>query len=277
MIHSLKLPPNIKQMHSNPMKQLARTVVRRLAARAPWGVREAMLDGYLDCASEGLVPARLLSVLAPWSCTAYPALTARHVRDARLYSDRFEMLRGFVLPPGEGVIGEVGVAVGTFSTFLIDLFKPQTFVAFDLFDLHTNATLWGQQTSVVLEGKTHYDFYRDRFASSPTRVVMEQGLSYETLAKYPDQSFDSLYIDAGHQYEDVKRDAENARTKIKADGILVFNDYIMFDHLHWHPYGVVAAVNELIVQDDWQVIGFALEQKMFCDIALRRSDFGPRM
>jgi FkbM family methyltransferase len=30
------------------MKRLARTVIRRLVARAPWGVREALLDGYLD-------------------------------------------------------------------------------------------------------------------------------------------------------------------------------------------------------------------------------------
>jgi len=32
----------------NPAKQLARTVIRRLVARAPWGVREALLDGYID-------------------------------------------------------------------------------------------------------------------------------------------------------------------------------------------------------------------------------------
>jgi hypothetical protein len=209
------------------------------------------------------------AVPTPYPFTEFPALTARHVGDARLYADRAEMFRSFVLPP-DGVIGEVGVGVGWFSTFLIDFFKPRTFVAFDVFDLHKIPTLWGQQTSVLFEGKTHYDFYRDRFAGSPTRVVMEQGLSYETLAKYPDRSFDILYIDASHVYEDIKRDAEVARAKIKADGILVFNDYIMFDHLTGAPYGVVPVVNELIVECDWQVIAFALQQHMFCDIALRR-------
>jgi FkbM family methyltransferase len=32
----------------NPMKQCARTIIRRLAARAPWGVRAAMLEGCID-------------------------------------------------------------------------------------------------------------------------------------------------------------------------------------------------------------------------------------
>jgi len=32
----------------NSMKQLARTAIRKLTASAPWGVRQAMLDGYLD-------------------------------------------------------------------------------------------------------------------------------------------------------------------------------------------------------------------------------------
>ena len=34
-------------------------------------------------------------------------------------------------------------------------------------------------------------------------------------------------------------------------------------------YGVVPAVNELVVSEGWQVVGFALQQHMFCDIALR--------
>jgi hypothetical protein len=199
----------------------------------------------------------------------FPVLTASHVRHARLYSDRAEMFRAFALPQG-GIIGEVGVAVGWFSTFLIEHFKPSEFVAFDLFNLHTIPTLWGQQTSVLFEGKTHLAYYRDKFAGTPARVTLEEGSSHARLAIYPDEYFDILYIDAGHTYEDVKRDAAVARKKIKPDGFLVFNDYIMFDHLSGGAYGVVPAVNELVVQENWEVVGFALQQHMFCDIAIRR-------
>jgi hypothetical protein len=32
----------------NPVKRLAQTTTRKLAASAPWSVRQAMLDGYLE-------------------------------------------------------------------------------------------------------------------------------------------------------------------------------------------------------------------------------------
>ena len=54
-------------------------------------------------------------------------------------------------------------------------------------------------------------------------------------------------------------------------GLLVFNDYIMVDHHYGTPYGVVRAVNELVTASDWKVVGFALQQQMFCDIALCRA------
>jgi hypothetical protein len=207
----------------------------------------------------------------PYPHLDFPVLTAKHVRDARLFSDRWSMFRAFELKPG-GVIGEVGVAVGWFSAFLIDHFRPSEFVAFDLFNLHTIPVLWGKQTAVLFEGKTHLDYYRNSLAGKPVRLVLEEGWSHETLAKYPDRYFDILYIDASHSYEYVKRDAEVAKNKVKADGLLVFNDYIMSDHLYnGGAYGVVPAVNELIVQDDWEVLAFALQQQMFCDIAIRRA------
>jgi SAM-dependent methyltransferase len=207
---------------------------------------------------------------APYPVPNYPALAPRHVRDARLFSDRGEMFRSFALPP-DATIGEVGVGAGWFSAFLIEHFRPATFVAFDLFDLHTVPSIWGHQTAVLFEGKTHETYFRDRFVGGDTRVVLEMGFSHERLATYADATFDLLYIDAGHSYDEVKRDAEVAARKLRPDGVLVFNDYTLSD-LIGTPYGVVPAVNELIVQGDWQVIGFALQQQMFCDIAIGKRD-----
>jgi hypothetical protein len=44
----------------------------------------------------------------------------------------------------------------------------------------------------------------------------------------------------------------------------------MADHIQNSPYGVVQVVNELVTSSNWRVIGFALQQHMFCDIALKR-------
>jgi hypothetical protein len=90
-----------------------------------------------------------------------------------------------------------------------------------------------------------------------------------------------IYVDADHAYESVKRDAEISKQKVKDDGILIFNDYIMFDHYAvFDPkaslwYGVVQVVNQLVVYDEFEVIGFAFKKDMFCDIAVRRRRSNP--
>jgi hypothetical protein len=35
--------------------------------------------------------------------------------------------------------------------------------------------------------------YRDKFAGTPVRVMLEEGSSHERLAIYPDEYFDILY------------------------------------------------------------------------------------
>jgi hypothetical protein len=207
---------------------------------------------------------------APYPHMSFPVLSSAHMPNARLYSDRMEMLRALRPAPG-GIIGEVGVANGIFSAFLIDELIPSEFIAFDLFELHNLPALWGQPTAEIFSSMTHLEYYQRKFADRRTRVVTEVGWSYERLAAYPDYYFDLLYIDAAHTYEYVKPDAEISKFKVKASGLLIFNDYIMFDHV-WGScaYGVVPAVNELIAAGGWEVLGLALHPQLFCDIALRR-------
>jgi FkbM family methyltransferase len=47
----------------NPLKQLAQSAIRKLVAGAPWGVRQAMFEGYLDSADVGVASVRLLRML----------------------------------------------------------------------------------------------------------------------------------------------------------------------------------------------------------------------
>jgi hypothetical protein len=100
--------------------------------------------------------------------------------------------------------------------------------------------------------------------------VILEGDSARNMERLGDRSQDLIYIDANHDYEPVRRETELAVRKIKDDGIIVFNDYIMYDHWARIPYGVVQAVNELLVGGEWYVAGFALNHSMFCDIAVAR-------
>jgi hypothetical protein len=199
----------------------------------------------------------------------YPALESRHLDNPRVFAHRNDLISS--LRPGEGgVIAEIGVAHGDFSEYLLDELRPQEFVAFDLFNMED----WSpkRQWSVErLNNMTHLEFYRQRFCHRGIQVKTEVGLSHLRLATYEDKYFDFLYIDADHSYDAVKNDLEVASVKLKDDGIIILNDYIMFDHYHWVAWGVVQAANEFLVNNNWKVCGFALDREMYCDIAIRRS------
>jgi hypothetical protein len=204
----------------------------------------------------------------------YPTLEAKHLDNPRLFTDRMLLLSSMRFATGV-VIAEVGVAEGDFSEYLLNEFRPKKFVGFDIFTMHEwdsvgGGASRGSKTNVVLENMTHLDYYTRRFADRGAQVVIEVGMSSVNLKKYPNKTFDLIYIDGDHSYEGVKQDANVAKAKLADNGIIVFNDYIMFDHLNGVPYGVVQAVNELIVSEDWRVCGFSLEKNMFCDIAIRK-------
>jgi hypothetical protein len=79
-----------------------------------------------------------------------------------------------------------------------------------------------------------------------------------------------IYIDAGHDYPSVKKDATQSKEKIKEEGVLIFNDYIKYSHYDDSYYGIIPVVNELVVNQGFEVLGFALQADMYCDIAIRR-------
>ena len=199
----------------------------------------------------------------------YPELQRHNLLGARLFAHRRDLISHLQLSPGPK-IAEIGVAHGEFSQFLIDCLKPSEFHAFDQFGLENLERVMGMDSKVMFQGKTHLDFYRERLSRAATELHIHQGDSKQVLPEVEAAQFDLVYVDAGHYYKDVKSDALEAARIVKPDGVIVFNDYIMFDHYAGEPYGVVRAVNELIGEEDWKVVALALQHQMFCDIALAR-------
>jgi hypothetical protein len=139
-----------------------------------------------------------------------------------------------------------------------------------MFKMHTVADIWGKPSQARFKGMTHREFFERRFSERGRQVQCGEGDSCEVLSKYPDGSFHMIYVDAGHDYESVKRDAELSIQKMKPEGILIFNDYIRYSHYEDSYYGVIPVVNDLSVNHGFEVLGFALHSDMYCDIAIRK-------
>lgn len=196
------------------------------------------------------------------------SLTAHSVRDAKLYSSRAESLNSW---PKDRRIAEVGVAAGWFSRQVLEVARPSLYDAYDTFTLHNIPVLWGQDSSAILNNMEHQDYYESKFSKSITEGKLRtfKGDSSTELAKRDNNFYDIIYIDGNHSYNGVKRDTECSVLKVKQDGILVFNDYVLYDK-QANMFGVVPVVNDLCVNHGWKVLYLALQPEMFCDIAIVR-------
>jgi methyltransferase family protein len=177
-----------------------------------------------------------------------PQLRDDHVRHCIVVPERRVLLER--LPKG-GIVAEVGTLHGEFAREILRIVEPQ--------ELH------------LIDHEIHPDVIEiAEDASLRNRVRVHHRDSVEALETFPDEYFDWIYIDAQHAYEGVKRDIGAARRKVKTNGLLVFNDYIIWSYVEIEPYGVVAAVNELCIEDHWELVYLALPCHLYCDVAVRR-------
>nr|WP_321983700.1 class I SAM-dependent methyltransferase [uncultured Lichenicoccus sp.] len=182
--------------------------------------------------------------------------------------------RDAILPllPKRAAFAEIGVGTGGFTRQVLQVCAPEQFVAIDEFRLHELPELWGQPRDAVFGDGTHLELYRAAFAEAIAagRMRVLEGDSADRLERLDDASLDVIYIDADHRYEAVRRDLAAARRKIRAEGWIIVNDYLMVAELGaTHSYGVVHATNEFMLEHDWGMQYLALQTRMFCDVVLR--------
>lgn len=177
-------------------------------------------------------------------------LGERHVKNCRVLVNRMALLEQM---PKNAVCAEIGIERGMFSEQILKITKPATLHLIDF-------------------SSSFIKMARDKFVTEikDGRVITHNGMSHTEMARFPDKYFDWIYIDANHEYGHVKRDLEISRHKVKDDGWLVFNDYIFYDHILKVPFGVIQAVNELCLDEGYEVLYFAFNHHMFADVALKK-------
>ena len=117
---------------------------------------------------------------------------------------------------------------------------------------------------------------RERFAGAIAagRVALHRGRSTEVLATLPDASFDWIYIDTDHTRTTTAAELRLGRRKLKPGGILAGHDYVTGSWDGGVRYGVVEAVHEFCVREDWELLYLTAETHRHLSFAIREID-GP--
>ncbi len=178
-------------------------------------------------------------------------LTDRHVGNCRVFPSREELLSTMLV---KAVCAEVGVQTGYFSAQILDRTSPRKLHLLDL--------------SI---SQIRYDLYPQLWSAVESGIVqLHEGSSAQTLSTFPDSYFDWLYIDGDHSFAGVLMDITQAVRTVKPEGLIVFNDYVKYSPLELFQYGVMEAVNDLCLTQDFEMVALALHGLGYFDVALRR-------
>lgn len=153
------------------------------------------------------------------------------LRNTRVLASRLDLLREM---PKNAVCAEVGVAAGVFAAQIHAITAPAKLHLIDAWN-------YPPQPDCHEPGLARV---RAHFATEITegRVEIHRGLSAEMLALLPDGCLDWIYIDAGHDYENVRSDLAACLRVVKPGGIIAGDDYVRYETPLFR-YGVIEAVN----------------------------------
>lgn len=203
-----------------------------------------------------------IQVLTKWYRTRLergrPSITLQPERMAntRLLPTREALIEA--LPKG-GIIAEVGVDMGDFSQKILTISNP---IHFHLVDL------W--PPSVVRNDR--YSAVANRFQKEVDQglVSLHRGDSEETMAGFPDHTFDWIYLDTTHLYDKTVRELAICAKKVKQDGWLCGHDYTLGSWKDGVRYGVIEAVNDFCNTHGWDLVYLTNEPHRYISYALQK-------
>lgn len=152
-----------------------------------------------------------------------------------MYASRSELARNM---PSGGVVAEIGVWRGEYAEVIRMQNGPKRLILVDQwlhFDDPSNKNVRDNSQEVI---NRIYVETCACFSEYPAVTVMRM-TSEEAAGMLPDGLFDWVYIDACHEYDEVKRDLSMWWPKIKRGGYMCGHDYV--PHV-----GVVRAVQEFL-------------------------------
>jgi hypothetical protein len=188
-----------------------------------------------------------------------------------LLCDRAEWLK--LLPKG-GRWAEIGAFRGENAARLLDhcapselhLIDPWKFeLDFDWFNPPAWSPRFGDAARFVRqlsdwakipEGLHVNEFFEELYAqvaaqfATDQRVKIHRATSRAAAPLFRDGYFDFIYLDGAHDYETVLADLQLYHPKLNENGAILGDDYCEHGSAENAQYGVIAAVNKFLKQND---------------------------
>lgn len=182
-------------------------------------------------------------------------LSTPHVADAKLIESRLAMLDK--LPKGMRVL-ELGVADGGFS---IELWKRLTPAHLTLVDLWEGARYSPGYDKVG-------QIFSEQIANRTVSIY--KSLSIDFLKGCPENCFDLIYIDTNHTYGTTIQELRESSRIISPDGFIAGHDYTGGNTINPMVYGVIQAVNQFCVENDYKFEYLTVEPAGWNSFCLRK-------
>jgi cephalosporin hydroxylase len=162
---------------------------------------------------------------------------------------RYDLLRWL---PGNGMCVEVGTHLGEYAQTILSICRPQRLYLVDSYAKLSPPGTYGSTYN--------YETVCAKFAAEP-RVKIIREASTVAAARFPNDYFDWVYIDADHSQAQVTADLEAWWPKVKVGGYLAGHDYIT-----WAPpekaqpdIQVKAAVDQFLLDRGLQLAALTHE------------------
>ncbi len=179
-----------------------------------------------------------------------------NMQNCNLLLDREELLGSL---PKDSIIAEIGVDHGDFSQQIINISQPKKLHLIDAW----HSERYHEGLALLVEKKFEQQI-------SNQLVEINRGLSIDVVDSLPDNYFDWIYIDTVHDYHTTKLEMEKYSKKLKEGGIIAGHDYSMGNWVKGYKYGVIEAVHEFCVNNDWEFIYLTIDFTENQSFAIRK-------
>ncbi|MEP2771242.1 MAG: class I SAM-dependent methyltransferase [Fulvivirga sp.] len=180
-------------------------------------------------------------------------LEAIHIKNTQILLDRKQLLEKL---PKNSIVAEIGVNKGEFSAEILALNNPQK--------LHLIDAWSSSRYNQDIMNSVKLRFNQDQ------RVIINCGFSTEMAHEFQDAYFDWIYIDSDHSYAVTADELANYAPKVKPNGIIAGHDYIVGNWNKMVRYGVIEAVYEFCVKENWELLYITAENKENPSFAIRK-------